>query len=285
VSSSKNISEIYDNMTKLFDVFTQGALTGQGANSEILLRTVYRSLSDDFLKIIQDTDAVEKIVELIKSKQESIDPEQVDQAMVSETTKKVVTKTLDPYECDPMSVVLDFVDELQTAILQVKLNLSREYERKKLAYAKSYEGQQEDLDRLNQEYTEQDEAMVEVLEQMSEDEETWKEDSLEKLEKLLETFNEIGKGKDSNYELLQGVDKTLSTDKQIQQFLKEKPPKFSPKKTLDAIKGVGQLKSKPDVTTVESKTQTKTVVKSTQTEIKNTVVVKEKAKKDGKKVP
>ena len=43
---------IYGNMTKLFDAFTKGALVGQGANSEILLRTVYRSLNDDFLKII-----------------------------------------------------------------------------------------------------------------------------------------------------------------------------------------------------------------------------------------
>lgn len=41
----------------------------------------------------------------------------MDTALVSETTKKVVTKTLDPIDCDPMSVVLDFVDELQTAIL------------------------------------------------------------------------------------------------------------------------------------------------------------------------
>ena len=54
-SSSKNMETIYSNMEKLFDVFTQGVLTGQGANSEILLRTVYRSLSEDFLKIVQDT--------------------------------------------------------------------------------------------------------------------------------------------------------------------------------------------------------------------------------------
>jgi hypothetical protein len=39
-----------------------------------------------------------------------------------------------------MSVILDFTDELQTAILQVKLNLSREYERRKLEHAKSIEG-------------------------------------------------------------------------------------------------------------------------------------------------
>jgi hypothetical protein len=48
-----------------------------------------------------------------------------------------------------MSLVLDFTDELQTAILQVKLNLSRKYERQKLAHAKAFQGQQDDLDRLN----------------------------------------------------------------------------------------------------------------------------------------
>lgn len=72
------MQDIYANMTKMFDAFTNGALTGQGANSEILLRTVYRSLNDDFLKIIQDSDAVEKIVEAIKSKQSAISPENAD---------------------------------------------------------------------------------------------------------------------------------------------------------------------------------------------------------------
>lgn len=37
------------------------------------------------------------------------------------------------------------------------MNLSRDYERQKLAYQKSLVGQQEDLDRLNKEFLEQDE--------------------------------------------------------------------------------------------------------------------------------
>lgn len=49
--------------------------------------------------------------------------------MVSNTTKKVVTKTLDPIDYDPFEVAMDFSDELQNAILQVRLNLTREYER------------------------------------------------------------------------------------------------------------------------------------------------------------
>ena len=117
VSHTKHMEEIYANMTKLFDAFTGGILLEQGANSETLLRTVYRSLDEDFLEIVQDTDAVNKLVEVIKSKQEGIEPDKVDSAMVSETTKKVVTKTLNPETCDPMQVVLDFLDELQTSIL------------------------------------------------------------------------------------------------------------------------------------------------------------------------
>lgn len=84
---------------------------------------------------------MQKIIDVIKDKQESIAPEEVDKALVSETTKKVITKTLDPNDLDPMSVVLDFTDELQTAILQVKINLTREYEKRMLERAKSYEGQ------------------------------------------------------------------------------------------------------------------------------------------------
>ena len=61
---------------------------------------------------------------------------------MSQTTKQVVLKTLTPDNCNIMQVVLDFMDELQTAILQVRLNLSREYERRKIEWAKSKEGQQ-----------------------------------------------------------------------------------------------------------------------------------------------
>ena len=55
---------------------------------------------------------MEKIAEVLKDKQARINPDEADKALVSETTKKVVTKTLDPNTCDPMSVVLDFTDEL-----------------------------------------------------------------------------------------------------------------------------------------------------------------------------
>jgi threonine synthase len=155
---------IYDNMTKLFDVFTKGALAEQGANSEILLRQVYRSLDENFLKIVQDTDVVNKIAEVMKQRQDNVDPASADTALVSETTKKVVTKTLEPDNIDLMQVVLDFMDELQTSILQVKLSLSREYDKQKIAYANSLKGQQEDLDNLNQEFQNQSEEMAESME-------------------------------------------------------------------------------------------------------------------------
>lgn len=154
---------IYDNMTMLFDVFTKGALMEQGANSEFLLRTIYRTLDEDFIKIVQNSDAASKIADVIKSKQDSLTADNVDNALVSETTKKVVTKTLDPNTCDPMQVVLDFTDELQTAILQVKLNLTREYEQQKLTHAKSLEGQQEDIDKLNDQLAQQTDQTMERL--------------------------------------------------------------------------------------------------------------------------
>lgn len=68
--SSKNVALIYQNMGQLFDLFTQGVLLSQGVNSQILLRTVYRALSEEFLSILQNSDAVEKIAEEIRSRQE-----------------------------------------------------------------------------------------------------------------------------------------------------------------------------------------------------------------------
>ena len=88
-------------------------MLGEGANSEYIFRTIYRSLGEDFVKIFQNSEAVDKIVDVLKEKQSSIDPSQVDNALVSNTTKKVITKTLDPNDCDPLSVVLDFTDEIQ----------------------------------------------------------------------------------------------------------------------------------------------------------------------------
>ena len=76
---------IYDNLAKLFDVFTMGALTGQGANSEILLRTVYRALDEDFIEIIQNSDAVNKISEMLKKHQDAAAT--TDDGMLSQTTK------------------------------------------------------------------------------------------------------------------------------------------------------------------------------------------------------
>ena len=78
VSSASSMEAMYENMAKLFDAFTQGTLMGQGANSDLMLRQVYRSLDKDFLDIIKDSDAVEKIVENIKAKQENLTPENVD---------------------------------------------------------------------------------------------------------------------------------------------------------------------------------------------------------------
>lgn len=162
---------IYDNMTKLFDVFTKGALLGQGSNSEILLRQVYRALNDDFINIVADSKAVDKIVELMKTRQDGLTPENMNSAMVSNTTKKVVTKTLDPNNVDLMQVVVDFIDELQTSILQVKLSLSREYERQKFMVKKGEEGQKQDIDQLNSVLQQQTDTMVSTLKEMQKQDE------------------------------------------------------------------------------------------------------------------
>ena len=239
VSNTKHMQDIYANMTKLFDAFTNGALLEQGANSETLLRTVYRSLDEDFLQVVQDTEAVDKLIEVIKSKQEGIEPEKVEEAMVSETTKKVVTKTLDPETCDPMQVVLDFIDELQTSILQVRLNLSREYERRRLEYAKSLEGQQEDLDKLKVESQEQTEQISETLGQVATDETTWKDAHLKELSRLMEKVDQAT-GKASDNILAQ----TLQEDNNLNEIAKEQKKvnwdklisekKVSPDKSEDA---------------------------------------------------
>ena len=66
VSNTPHMTELYDNMAKLFDAFTKGALTGQGANSDRVLRVVVDRLNKDFLKIVQDSQATAKLVDAIK---------------------------------------------------------------------------------------------------------------------------------------------------------------------------------------------------------------------------
>ena len=231
VSNTKHMEDIYANMTKLFDAFTNGALLEQGANSETLLRTVYRSLDEDFLEIVQDSKAVDKLIEVIKSKQEGIEPEKVADAMVSETTKKVVTKTLDPETCDPMQVVLDFIDELQTSILQVRLNLSREYERRRLEYAKSLAGQQEDLDKLKGESEEQAQQISETLGQVATDETTWKDAQLKELSRLMEKFDQATSKASDNI-----LAQTLQEDKTLVEMSKEQK-KVNWDKLISGIQG------------------------------------------------
>lgn len=92
---------IYKNMTSLFEQFTHGVLVGQGSNSEILLRQVYRGLNDNFLTILQDGEAVKKIAQVIQKNQGEVDPNNPDAANVSDTTKKVALNALTPANCNP----------------------------------------------------------------------------------------------------------------------------------------------------------------------------------------
>lgn len=155
--------------------------------------------------------------------------------MASTTTKQIATNTFNPNDCDIVSVVLDFVDEIQTAILQVKLNLTREYERRKLEYARSKAGQLEDIQKLSQASEEQDKETAETIKQVSEDEDEWKQAQLLKLGKLLDTFNSIDKGEQQT-KYIQSIKTTLDTDKNIQKL--SEPKKVDMKKLIGEIKGI-----------------------------------------------
>ena len=229
VSNTPHMTEIYENMAKLFETFTNGALTEQGANSEIVLRTVCKSLNNSFLDIVKDSDCVDKLVQAIKKKQEQVgkNPESTP---ASTTTKKVATGNLDFSDVDIHSVVLDFVDELQTTILQVKLNLNREYEYKKLQEKKSFEGQQEDIEKLTEGLVDQNDTNSGNLETLTEEQEEWKEDSLQKVQELVDKFNGI----DNGVKELKEIDHMIKTDKNLQEL--SKPQKFDLKSFMKQLK-------------------------------------------------
>ena len=236
VSSTAHMEELYNNMTTLFETFTKGALIGQGANSEILLRTIYRSLNNDFLRIIQDGDAVNKIAQNMRDKQSKLTPENLDKALVPETTKKVVKGELDINDCNIMDVVMDFVDELQTSILQVRMNLNREYERRKMIRLQSYEGQQQDIDRLTQGLVQQNDDTSNRLETMDQGQSTWEDESLESLRHAIGVFNQL----DSNnaYKDVVKLDASVKGDKNLQNLAK--PYKFNIKTLADKLNGLVQ---------------------------------------------
>lgn len=160
VSNTKNMEIVYNNMGKMFDAFTNGVLTQQGANSEILLRQVYRSLSDDFLKIIQNSKATDKIVELIKNKQDEVrsSDEAKNSPNITQTTKNVVQNELTPVEFDPLQVITDFVNELQTYVLQIKRDIARQIDRRSFAkqQVKSSGVSGNDVEYIENEIQEQD---------------------------------------------------------------------------------------------------------------------------------
>lgn len=229
------MESIYQNLQKLFDVFTKGALLHQGSNSDYLLRTIYQSLDENFLNIIQDTKSVDKIAEQIRQNQGKVETSIANQTAnnqvvnASETTRKVVTKTLDPNDCDPIQVVMDFNDELQSSILQVRLNLTREYERQKLEYQKSLKGQQEDLNSLNDAFKEQDNKLVDTLTSLTSEGDEWKRARLNDTASILQTMNGIVQ--QSNINELKKLD--IPTDKkEIKQDYK-----YDPRNIIKSIVG------------------------------------------------
>jgi hypothetical protein len=201
-----------------------------------LPRTIYRSLDEKFLNIVKDSKTVDKISEVIKANQANLTPENVDSAMVSQTTKQVVHKTLTPDNCNIMQVVLDFVDELQKSILQVRMNLSREYEIRKLEWAKSKEGQQQDIDNLNKTLTEQGQNTVDALGRMSDEDEKWKLERLNQMESMLNVLDQIdGLGVNTSARL-NSFNKAVLQDSSLQEMAKE-TKKIDLKKLVSEIQG------------------------------------------------
>lgn len=231
VSNTPHMTEIYENMAKLFETFTNGALSEQGANSTIVLNQICKSINQDFLNIVKDSDCVDKLVTALKKKQEQVgkNPEKTP---ASATTKKVATGDLDFSDVDINSVVLDFVDELQTAILQVRLNLNREYEWKKLQQQKSIEGQQEDIDKLTEGLVNQNDENSDNLETLTEEQEEWKEESLEKVQELADKFNGI----DNGTKELKEIDHMIKTDRNLHAL--SKPQKFDIKTFVSQMKSL-----------------------------------------------
>ena len=118
-----------------------------------------------------------------------------------------------------MQVALDFMDELQSSILQVKLNLSRDYEMQKLALSKSVQGQQEDIDALNKEIQVQQDEMVGLMDEMAKENETWIESQAKKTKELLAVFNNSKSDKLVGDDVV-GLANSLEKDNEVQVFLK-----------------------------------------------------------------
>lgn len=167
-------------------------------------------MNEDFLKIIEDSDVVNKIVEVIKEKQNYIAEDNTDTTLASKTTKQVVTDTLDAKNLDIMSVVLDFMNELQNAILQVKMKLAREQDTKTLQQAKvetnasqPWKTEQkeqpaesnkksdelvEKIGELTNQLQEKTNDMVDSLQQMNQKSEKWLIENNKETSSLLKTF-------------------------------------------------------------------------------------------------
>ena len=128
------------------------------------------------------------------------------------------------------------MDELQKSILQVRLNLSREYERRKIEWAKSKEGQQQDIDNLNKTLTEQGQDTVDALGRMSDEDEKWKLERLNQMESMLNVLDQIdGLGVNTSARL-NSFNKAVLQDSSLQEMAKE-AKKIDLKKLVSEIQG------------------------------------------------
>jgi hypothetical protein len=141
-----------------------------------------------------------------------------------------------------------------------------------LEYAKSLAGQQEDLDKLKEESSEQSNQISETLAQVAQDESEWKEAHLKELSTLMEKFDQAT-GKASDNILAQ----TLQEDKTLTEIAKEQK-KVDWDKLISGIQGA----AKKPIENVKVVSETKIVEKKIEPEKQATAPAMESPKKEEK---
>ena len=236
---------IYNNLEKLFDEFTYGKLQEQGANSEYILRTVYRSLNDNFLQIIQDSGAVERIAAELKNRAGDSAPEQKEQPKQpepkkEEPEKKVVVQKLEPESTNPIDSIMEFTASLEESILTLKRDLAREYESKKAKVNQDTKDKEKDS---NNDPTEGLTGKT-----ISEEQRRNLLQELKELQPLVALFSSLDKVIDDNGQIKNLQDKLNETLKNNGVAVKQEKIKFNPIKVISEIKGSDQkAESKPEL--------------------------------------
>lgn len=183
VSSTKNMEMIYGNMAKLFESFASNVLTQQGANSSIVLRTIYRGLDENFSQILQNPQLVDKINDVI-GKYKSDGKSNSDDKGISGYQKPIVDSSVES-NIDVQDVIVDFIDKLQYAILKIRQELIRKKQIQAIKYKQLYDNQNSDIQDLNQELARVDGESLNMLEQAQDEDKASLEQNITKTNEIL----------------------------------------------------------------------------------------------------